>query len=94
MPKEYPFHSKLPGTKVHHNNSKCTEGNNIETYNRKSGTGGHRGQIVHSSFLQWSKISSPKKEILIPHLSASSLNVNPVSNPPLNVLQSILGLMG
>ena len=35
-----PFHSKLPGTKVHHNNNKCTEGNNIESYNRKEGTGG------------------------------------------------------
>jgi len=35
-----PFHSKKPGTTVHHNNSKCTEGNNIETYNRVSGTGG------------------------------------------------------
>jgi hypothetical protein len=35
-----PFHSKLPGTTVHHNDNKCTEGNNIESYNRKSGTGG------------------------------------------------------
>ena len=40
MPRVSPFHSKLPGTSVHHNNSKCTEGNNIETYNRESGTGG------------------------------------------------------
>lgn len=36
-----PFHSKLPGTKVHHNNIKCTEGNNIEPENRRAGTGGH-----------------------------------------------------
>lgn len=36
-----PFHSKLPGTDVHHNNNKCTLGNNIESYNRKPGTGGH-----------------------------------------------------
>jgi len=37
-----PFHSKLPmDKKVHHDNNKCTEGNNIETYNKKSGTGGH-----------------------------------------------------
>jgi len=36
-----PFHSKLPGTKVHHNNNKCTLGNNIESYNRRSGTGGY-----------------------------------------------------
>jgi hypothetical protein len=34
------FHSSRPGEKVHHNNNKCTEGNNIETYNRKPGTGG------------------------------------------------------
>lgn len=34
-----PFHSKKIGTKVHHNNNKCTEGNNIETYNIASGTG-------------------------------------------------------
>ena len=36
-----PFHSKRPGTTVHHNNNKCTEGNNIEHYNRVPGTGGH-----------------------------------------------------
>jgi hypothetical protein len=35
-----PFRSKLPGTSVHHNNSRCTEGNNIERRNRVSGTGG------------------------------------------------------
>lgn len=35
-----PFHSKRPGTTVHHNNNRCTEGNNIETYNRAPGTGG------------------------------------------------------
>jgi len=35
-----PFHSSRPGTAVHHNNNKCTEGNNIESYNRKPGTGG------------------------------------------------------
>jgi len=40
MPKVAPFHSKLPRTTVHHNNSKCTEGNNIESRNRKPGTGG------------------------------------------------------
>jgi hypothetical protein len=39
MAKVYPFHSKKPGTKVHHNDDKCTEGNNIESYNRVSGTG-------------------------------------------------------
>lgn len=40
MTKVSPFHSKKPGTKVHHNNNKCTEGNNIESYNKVSGTGG------------------------------------------------------
>jgi hypothetical protein len=37
--KVLPFHSKLPGTAKYHNNNACTEGNNIETYNRVSGTG-------------------------------------------------------
>ena len=37
-----PFHSKKPGTEVYHDNNKCTEGNNIESYNRESGTGGLR----------------------------------------------------
>jgi len=37
-----PWHSKLKGTKVHHNNPKCTLGNNIETRNIKGGTGGKR----------------------------------------------------
>jgi hypothetical protein len=40
MAKVAAFHSKLPGTKVHHNNDACTEGNNIETHNRVAGTGG------------------------------------------------------
>ena len=40
MSKVPPFHSKKPGTTVHHNNDSCTEGNNIETYNRVPGTGG------------------------------------------------------
>lgn len=36
------FHSKAPNDrKVHHNDTKCTEGNNIETYNKVSGTGGY-----------------------------------------------------
>lgn len=42
MAKVSPFHSKLPGTEVYHNDNKCTVGNNIETYNRVSGTGGLR----------------------------------------------------
>lgn len=36
-----PFHSKLEtDKKVYHNNNKCTEGNNIETFNRRPGTDG------------------------------------------------------
>ena len=41
MAKVNPFHSTKPGTSVHHNNSSCTEGNNIEAANKKDGTGGH-----------------------------------------------------
>lgn len=40
MSKVAAFHSKKAGTGVHHDNSKCTEGNNIEKHNRTSGTGG------------------------------------------------------
>jgi len=35
-----PFHSKLPGTSVYHDNNQCAEGTNIESQNRVSGTGG------------------------------------------------------
>jgi len=37
-----PYHSIEPGTEVYHNSNRCTEGNNIEKRNLKSGTGGHR----------------------------------------------------
>jgi hypothetical protein len=41
MAKVSPFHSKRPSDKpVYHDNDKCTEGNNIEAYNRVAGTGG------------------------------------------------------
>jgi hypothetical protein len=40
MAKVAAFRSKLPGTGVHHNDNTCTVGNNIETYNRISGSGG------------------------------------------------------
>ena len=40
MTKVSPFHSKRPGTTVYHDNNQCTEGNNIESANRASGTGG------------------------------------------------------
>ncbi len=39
MAKVSPFHSKLSGTRVFHDNNSCTEGNNIESYNRVPGTG-------------------------------------------------------
>jgi len=39
--KTAPWHSKLRSDRpVHHNNTKCTEGNNIENKNRVEGTGG------------------------------------------------------
>jgi len=40
MTKVSPWHSTRPGETVHHDNDKCTEGNNIESYYRKEGTGG------------------------------------------------------
>lgn len=41
MPIVSPFHSVKPNTSnVHHNNSKCTEGNNIEKEYWRAGTGG------------------------------------------------------
>ena len=43
MPKVAPFHSVKPNDRnVYHDNSRCTEGNNIEWYNRVPGTGGLR----------------------------------------------------
>jgi hypothetical protein len=41
MAKTSTFYSTKPGTTVHHNNTSCTEGNNIETKYKASGTGGH-----------------------------------------------------
>ena len=38
MAKTAPFHSVLQN--VHHNNTSCTEGNNIERENLRQGTGG------------------------------------------------------
>ena len=39
--KTTPWHSKLEtDRKVYHNETRCTEGNNIEDRNRQSGTGG------------------------------------------------------
>lgn len=36
-----PFYSIQPGTNVHHNNNRCTEGNKIEKKDRRSGSGGN-----------------------------------------------------
>ena len=41
MAKVKPFHTKEK-TDVYHNDNKCTEGNNIEKYNKRPGTGGKR----------------------------------------------------
>jgi hypothetical protein len=38
MPRRSPWHSILQNR--HHNNTRCTEGNNIERRNLRSGTGG------------------------------------------------------
>lgn len=38
MAKVTPFHSTEPNAKVYHDNSSCTEGNNIEKKYWKSGT--------------------------------------------------------
>lgn len=40
MAKVPAFHAE--DSDVYHDNDKCTEGNNIESRNRKSGTGGKR----------------------------------------------------
>jgi hypothetical protein len=37
-----PVHSARKGETVYHNNDKCTERNNIESYNLRQGTGGLR----------------------------------------------------
>lgn len=39
MSKVSPFHSKVT-LNVHHDQSTCTLGNNIESYNKVQGTGG------------------------------------------------------
>jgi len=42
MSQVQPFHSARPGETVYHNNNKCTEGNNVETYYLRPGTGGKK----------------------------------------------------
>ena len=53
MSKTSAFHSIKSG--VHHNNTKCTEGNNIERENLKSGTGG-KPLCTHCQRLNQEKI--------------------------------------
>lgn len=51
MAQTKPWHSKRESDrKVYHDNTSCTEGNNIETYNRVEGTGG-RPRCEHCSRL-------------------------------------------
>jgi hypothetical protein len=38
--KAYPWHSSRVGETVHYDNAACTEGNNVEVYYWKPGTGG------------------------------------------------------
>lgn len=41
MAKVQPFHSKkIVQNPVYHDDTKCTEGNNVEAYNKVQGTGG------------------------------------------------------
>ena len=40
MTQTSPWHSTRAGETVYHNNDRCTEGNNIESYYRATGTGG------------------------------------------------------
>ena len=54
MAKVAPWYSTRIGETVHHDNTKCTEGNNIETHYRRAGTGGlplckHRGLRFRSA---------------------------------------------
>lgn len=42
MAKTSPWHSVEPQIEVYHNDTQCTEGNNIEYKNRRPGTGGKR----------------------------------------------------
>lgn len=51
MPKTMPFHSIKPQAKnVYHDNSACTEGNNIESYYKRMGTA-NRPRCEHCSRL-------------------------------------------
>ena len=52
MAKVSPFHSVKPNDRqVYHDNTACTEGNNIEPGNKRLGTGGRR-QCEHCARLR------------------------------------------
>lgn len=46
-----PWHSKIPSTTVYHDDTKCTEGDNIEDYNRVSGKGAGLKKCSHCARL-------------------------------------------
>jgi hypothetical protein len=51
-----PFHSVKPGTAyVYHNDTRCTEGNNIERLYWRSGTGVGRHLCAHCTRLQYTR---------------------------------------
>jgi hypothetical protein len=47
MPKVAPWHSTRPGERVYHDNTACTEGNNIERHYLARGTGLGRTPCHH-----------------------------------------------
>jgi len=51
MPKVAPFYSREPGCKVHHNNSECKVGSNIEAKYLVKGTVGNRPLCSHCAKL-------------------------------------------
>ena len=51
MPITYPWHSTRLGTTVYHNNTLCTEGNNIEFYWRTPGVGVGLKLCTHCALL-------------------------------------------
>jgi hypothetical protein len=50
MPQAYPWHSTRFGETVYHNNTLCTEGNNIERYYLAQGTG-NKARCTHCAKL-------------------------------------------
>jgi hypothetical protein len=52
-----PFHSAKSGVRVYHNNTLCTEGNNIERFYRRAGAGVGRVLCTHCARLAYSPFS-------------------------------------